>query len=346
MIETLLAAGQREDRWVTCADRRWSLAQLIDRAQRLQLPEFSPQERVALIASTSLEMVAVIVAIWLRGGVPVCLPPAPRLGRGPDLASLTAASQSRYLLEKPDFPLGEPVPVVPGTPEDLALVQFSSGTTLAPRPVGLTQANLLSNTRTILSLFPGRPEEHSCVSWLPLYHDMGSIGSLLTALVAQGDLTLLKPAEFAARPGRWLQTLSQTKATVSPAPNFALVHCLERAPIEELDLSHWRLALLGGETISAVTLERFHQRFAPCGLRWEALTPVYGLAEATLAVTFSPPGRGPRILEHEGRRLVSVGRPLPGLEVEIRDRRVHVRGPSVMRGYLGHPPHDGWLDTG
>jgi len=326
---------------------RHSFAELAERARRLQLPPLERQDRVALIAHTSEDVIVALLALWQRVCVPVCLPPPPRLGRGPDPKMLAQAAQARYLWDDRTFPEAPPVDVARWRPDDLALIQFSSGTTLNPRPVALTYANLEANVSAILGLLPGRASEHSCVSWLPLYHDMGLIGSLLTALSAPGDLTLLKPAEFAARPGRWLQALSDTRATISPAPNFALVQCLERdQPAPNLDLSAWQLALLGGETISATTLERFYEKYRAYGLRWETLTPVYGLAEATLAVTFSPPGRGPRILERNGRRLVSVGRPVPGVELQIHDGRVLVQGPSVMRGYLGQPPLEGWLDTG
>lgn len=326
---------------------RHSFAELAERARHLQLPPLERQDRVALVAHTSEDVVCALLALWQRSCVPVCLPPPPRLGRGPDPKALAQAAGARYLWESPHFPAGPPCQDSTWRSDDVALIQFSSGTTLNPRPVALTHANLNANVDAILSRLPGRPQDHSCVSWLPLYHDMGLIGSLLTALSAPGDLTLLRPAEFAARPGRWLQTLSETRATISPAPNFALVQCLERdQPAPHLDLSAWQLALLGGETISATTLERFYEKYRPYGLRWEALTPVYGLAEATLAVTFTPPGRGPLILERDGRRLVSVGRPLPGMELKIVQGRVHVKGPSVMRGYLGQPPLEGWLDTG
>ena len=325
-------------RYLTVGGVRRSFAELAEKAARLQLPPLERQDRVALVAHTSQDVVVTLMALWKHSCTPICLPPPPRLGRGPDPKVLAQAAKARYFWDQVNFPEAAE-PVVQATSwrsDDLALIQFSSGTTLQPRPVELTYANVQSNVQAMLTLLKGH---HSCVSWLPLYHDMGLIGSLLTALAAPGDLTLLKPAEFAARPGRWLQTLSETRATVSAAPNFALVQCLERdQPGPDLDLSAWQLALLGGETISARTLERFYAKYRPYGLRWETLTPVYGLAEATLAVTFTPPGRGPLIREHDGRRLVSVGRPVPGVEVEVREGRVHVRGASVTQ--------EGWLDTG
>jgi acyl-CoA synthetase (AMP-forming)/AMP-acid ligase II len=147
---------------------------------------------------------------------------------------------------------------------------------------------------------------------------------------------------------------------VSAAPHFAYALCLERIRDEELDgvdLSSWRLALDGAEAVTAPTLERFYERFRRYGLREEALTPVYGLAEAGLAVTFTPPKKRFRVLHFEGRSIVSAGVPLPGFEIQIADGdggvgRVLVRGPSIMTGYLGNDAAterelvDGWLDTG
>jgi acyl-CoA synthetase (AMP-forming)/AMP-acid ligase II len=178
-----------------------------------------------------------------------------------------------------------------------------------------------------------------------------------------------------------LRAISRYRATVSPAPDFAYALAAERvadAELEGVDLSCWQVALNGAEAVSRRTLDAFAARFAPHGFRPEALTPVYGLAEASLAVTFTPPGRGARastfdrdllvrqgraVAASEGRTLVSVGIPLPGFAVEVRgprgerleagrEGRIWVRGPSLMREYLGHPRAtakalvDGWLDTG
>ncbi len=268
--------------------------------------------------------------------------------------------------------------------DDIALIQFSSGATVDPKPVALSHGNLLSNTAAILARFPGDLSAHSGCSWLPLHHDMGLIGGLFCAVVAPGDLTLLRPEDFVARPVLWLQALSQSGATISPAPNFALQMCVERIADEvlgQLDLSRWQMALIGAETVHEKTLRRFADRFAPCGFRYSAFTPVYGLAEATLAVTFSdiesPPlaRRFDRSALVEGRAeagtnegpatqsLVSVGAPLDGVELEVRDPmgrvlsegrigRIFVRGPSVMLGYFRRPEasaaalSNGWLDTG
>jgi acyl-CoA synthetase (AMP-forming)/AMP-acid ligase II len=287
------------------------------------------------------------------------------------------------------------------------MVQFSSGTTSSattssgacaatgddadlaelPKPIGLSHRAVLMQAHMLGGHFPERRDfSPSGVSWLPLYHDMGLIGCVFTALSRPANLTLLPPEVFLARPALWLRAISTYRGTVSPAPNFAYSLCIERIKDEEMqgvDLSSWRVALNGAESVTPEVLERFTERFSRWGFRREAFTPVYGLAEAALAVTFSSLDQVPRVETFDatelsqGRaslaegsdagaavvELVSVGRPVPGFELEIRqsDRqvvadgvvgRVWVRGPSLMSRYLGRPAataevlHDGWLDTG
>jgi len=234
------------------------------------------------------------------------------------------------------------------------LIQFSSGTTVDPKPVALTQSNVLANVAAIQTIVPD-DDAQAGVSWLPLYHDMGLIGCLLLAVARPGPLTLLGPEVFLARPALWLRAISRKKATLSVAPNFAYGLCVRRARDEELagvDLSSWRFALNGAEPVAPAVLQRFCERFGKYGFDPRALMPVYGLSEASLAVTFTPAGRGARTLQREERSLASVGRPLPGIEVETREGRIFVRGPSVMREYFGNSRataavlQGGWLDTG
>jgi acyl-CoA synthetase (AMP-forming)/AMP-acid ligase II len=208
---------------------------------------------------------------------------------------------------------------------------------------------------------------------------MGLVGCLLVAIAHPVPLALIPPEAFLARPALWLRALSRHRGTVSPAPNFAYGLAVRRIRDEELDgvdLSPWRLALCGAEPVSPAVLRRFTARFAAYGLDPAAPTPVYGLSEATLAVTFGAVRRrfavaaiDPVRLARTGevadgpRELASVGRPIPGMEVEIRDSagaarpdgrlgRIWVRGPSLMLGYLGNDAatravlRDGWLDTG
>src|SRR5438270_698103 len=194
----------------------------------------------------------------------------------------------------------------------------------------------------------------------------GRTARLLPAVYHPGPLALLPPEAFLARPALWLRAIARTRATLTVAPNFAFGLCAKRVRDEELqgaDLSCLRLVLNGAEPIAPAALRRFCERFARFGFDRRALMPVYGLSEASLAVTFSPPGRGPRTVRRAGRELASVGAPGAGVEVSIRgeDGRelpdgaigaIHVRGPSVMRGYFqdvdatAQALRDGWLDTG
>ncbi len=289
---------------------------------------------------------------------------------------------------------GSPCEAMPSRADEIAMIQFSSGTTTDPKPVALTHGQMLANAERITaSVFAVSRESEelvpSGVSWLPLYHDMGLVGCLLPALLGPGPLTLIPPELFLARPSIWLRAISRYRATTSPAPNFAYSLCVDRIRDDEMDgcdLSCWRLAMNGAEPLSARTIRRFEERFARWGLRKDAMMPVYGLSEATLAVTFTRPGTGWKSLRLDSRMLgrgiaepisgddsgvpdepasgasewVSCGAPLPGFAIEIRgdggdvlgERRVgriHVRGPSVMKGYFGRsdaPISAGWLDTG
>ncbi len=360
----------------------------------------SPGERVAMVYPTGFDFFRAFFGCQLAGLVPVPLYPPVRLGRLGEYHKRTGqmlrqAGVSLVLTDKRvQRILGESIALAsprwgcrllqelprpegtlpPPDPRGLGLIQFSSGTTRDPRPVALSQSALVYQGRTIADAILAQwPESetfrHSGVSWLPLYHDMGLIGCVLPALLQQRDLTLLPPELFLARPASWLRALTRWKATVSTAPNFAYGLCTARIQDEELegiDLEGWLLALNGAEPVSPGTLEAFCERFAPVGFRPQALTPVYGLSEASLAVTFSDlttPFRTRSIL-HGSRslELVSVGRPLPGFEVQIRDGvqvlsegeqgQIWVRGPSVMKAYVGRPEEtrkilvEGWLDTG
>ncbi|HEX4459812.1 MAG TPA: AMP-binding protein, partial [Polyangia bacterium] len=268
---------------------------------------------------------------------------------------------------------------------DIGLIQFSSGSTVDPKPVALTQANLMAQVATIEQMVPSLDGSRQVgVSWLPLHHDMGLIGCLLSAIYRPDPLVLIPPELFLARPALWLRAISRHRATVSPAPSFAYSLCTTRIADDELrgvDLSSWQFALNGAEPVSVGVLDEFATRFAPYGFDARSLVPVYGLAEASLAVTFAPRGRRPRSLAVDpaqlakrgraveqsrgGRLIASVGVPVPGVEVVLRDPDgdgdevgegalgdIWVRGPSVMRGYFDAPAatkrvlRDGWLATG
>jgi len=267
--------------------------------------------------------------------------------------------------------------------DEVALVQFTSGSTASPKGVTLTHANLAANIAAF-----GGPDgiaisrDDVGVSWLPLSHDMGLVGMALGPLYAARPCVLLPPQEFVKHPVEWLRAITRHRATVSFAPNFAYDLCLRRvAETTGLDLSSWRVAGCGAEPIHAATLAEFAAKFAAAGFRETSYVPCYGLAEHVLAATLSPRGRPPRV-EHvsaealaSGRAameqaeddrsvaLVSCGPSLSGHQLRIvgddgrvvAERQVgeiHLAGPSVMAGYHNQPAltaetiRHGWLRTG
>src|SRR5579872_2970855 len=182
-------------------------------------------------------------------------------------------------------------------PGDIALLQYTSGSTGSPKGVILTHANLLANMRAIGQAVELGPADVG-VSWLPLYHDMGLIGAWLTLLLHGIPVVVMSPLAFLTRPERWLWSFHKHRGTITAAPNFAYELCVRKIAdkdIAGLDLSSIRAALNGAEPVNPETLERFAQRFARYGFRREAQLPVYGLAESSLAVTVPPLNRGPLV---------------------------------------------------
>ena len=196
---------------------------------------------------------------------------------------------------------------------DIALLQYTSGSTGDPKGVMLTHANLLANMRAIAEVVQMGQNDVG-VSWLPLYHDMGLIGAWLTLLMHGVPLVVMSPLAFLTRPERWLQAVSKYKGTIGAAPNFAYELCVRKISdqaMEGVDLSSWRAALNGAEPVNPETLERFTKRFAKYGFRREAMLPVYGLAEASLGVTFPPLYRGPKVDRVERETFTTQGRAVP-----------------------------------
>nr|AYM52779.1 AMP-binding protein [Simulacricoccus ruber] len=402
-------AAEREERLP------WSEVYARARATAAGLRELGVREgdRVALLLPTSPHFMDAFFGALLAGAVPVPLYPPVRLGRLEEyhrttvrMLQLTGAcvvlTDTRVrLLLGPSVAAARPrlgcrtvddvrergaerLSPVHVSPDALGLIQFSSGSTVDPKPVALSHRVLMAQLEALRLETPvpeGAPAMG--VSWLPLYHDMGLVGCLLLAAYHPGSLVLIPPELFLARPGLWLRALSRHRGFISPAPNFAYGLCLKRVKDAELagvDLSGWTQALNGAEPVSVETLRRFSERFGRWGFHAGACRPVYGMSETALAVTFPPLGRGMRsvaadagVLAREGRvveagqgarAFASVGRPLAGFEVQVRGEdgqpraerevgRIHVRGPSVMTGYFGLPEAtvralsaDGWLDTG
>ena len=238
------------------------------------------------------------------------------------------------------------------TGESLALLQYTSGSTAAPRGVMVSHANLLHNLEQSAAL--ARHDRNSAsVSWLPINHDMGLIDGVLQPVFSGFPAYLMAPAAFLQRPARWLQAISRYGATHSGGPNFAYDLCARRVSDDErdrLDLASWRIAFNGSEPVRRPTLQAFHRRFASCGFRWDTFRPAYGLAESTLLVTSTAPGESPAFLEAEpGRSLVCSGIVDGSPRIRIVDPITHaavddgavgeiwVAGPSVARGYWKRP---------
>lgn len=189
--------------------------------------------------------------------------------------------------------------VDPRCGDGIALLQYTSGSTAAPRGVMVSHGNLLHNLAHSAAL-AGHDASSVSVSWLPVNHDMGLIDGVLQPAYSGFPAYLMSPAAFLQRPVRWLQAISRLRATHSGGPNFAYDLCVRRVPDEarqSLDLSSWKIAFNGSEPVRPATLKAFQRAFGECGFRWDACRPAYGLAESTLLVTSSAPGDGPALIE-------------------------------------------------
>ncbi|MFI1917974.1 fatty acyl-AMP ligase [Nocardia sp. NPDC020380] len=250
---------------------------------------------------------------------------------------------------------------------EVAFLQYTSGSTAAPKGVMVTHGNLVANEEMIHRGF-GHSRDSTVVGWAPFFHDQGLIGNVLQPLYAGATAILMSPVAFIRRPLLWLSTISRYRAHTSGGPNFAFEACVARAaagPLPELDLSSWRVAFNGAEPIRPQTLERFAETFAPHGFDPAAWYPCYGLAEATLLVSGGTPGRGARLLEVDAdalaasryvpadgpksKTLVGCGQVLPGETVRIADPatgetcppdrvgEIWVSGGQVAQGYWRNP---------
>ncbi len=362
-------------------------------AAALRALGLKPAETVAIMLPTCREFFFTFLGTLFAGGIPVPIYPPIRADQSEEYARrqsgilrnaearvLVTFKEAERLAKLLDIPslravvLGSDLASTNAgedyraQPDDVALIQYTSGSTGDPKGVTLTHRNLVANVRAIGYGVGVRPDDVVC-SWLPLYHDMGLIGCWLFSIYFGLELAAISPLAFLRRPERWLWMFHHRRGTLSPAPNFGYELCVRKIKdeaIEGLDLSSWRVALNGAEPIHPATLDRFIERYSRYGFRGESMMPVYGLAENSVALSFSPRGTAPRIdvvdraafeLRGEARpagevagnlRFVSAGRALPGHEIRIindngevigerREGQVQFRGASAMQGYYRNP---------
>ncbi|HEU4682550.1 MAG TPA: fatty acyl-AMP ligase, partial [Gemmatimonadales bacterium] len=380
-----------------------ALGQLASRgANALERRGIRPGDRVVLVLATGVDFLGSFFAC-LRAGAIAC-PTSPlqgfpgRSAFRTHLSHIVSLVGARALITPPDFTDKAGSDLVSGLtvltanellaeealsssistdPHTIALIQFTSGTTGLPRGVRLSHAALISNLRQIAAATDIH-RDSVIVSWLPLFHDMGLVGSLLTSVFKSCNLVLLRPTGFLRDPRSWLGAITEFRGTHSPAPTFAYRYVLTQLRGQDLsgiDLSSWRVAWIGAEPVSADLLAAFCSEFSRCGFRCETFLPCYGMAEASLAVTFSPAGEGYRLLtvdqeklRCEGRAvppsagqaaevLVSCGRPLNGTTMSILSENYHcvaegtvgevgVSGPSLFSGYHGESEGEASLLAG
>ena len=380
-------------------------------ARRLVATGIAPGDRIALVAETGPEFAALFFGAVYAGAWPVPLPlPTSFGGRDAYVEQLRvqlASCDPKVILYPPE--IGEMVAAAAGTAgvtgidwtafadapasdaplprakgEDIAYLQYSSGSTRFPHGVAITHHALLNNLAAHAHGMEVRDSDR-CISWLPWYHDMGLVGCFLSPVANQVSTDYLKTEDFARRPLAWLDLISRHKGTaISYSPTFGYDICSRRMSSQtkasgRFDLSRWRVAGNGADMIRPDVMQAFVDAFADAGFQASAFLPSYGLAEATLAVSIMPPGEGIRIelvaetdlagsahgqdRPQRFRAIVNCGKPVRDMAVEIREEdgtplperaigKVWCKGPSVMAGYFRDQAAtdacmaDGWLDTG
>ncbi len=392
---TVPGDGGREDLSFTFSD-------VLERSRRIaaDMQRAVPEaKRVMILQAPGIDFALSLCACFIAGVAAVPTPPpaarassnsAQRFARlfndaAPDaiVTSSGLVSRARWLVETqiglppqawvisdgdahPDTP--EPPFAAPAVSlQDLALIQYTSGSTAEPKGVMIDHANLAANLIAIQAKFE-LTEDSVAVNWLPPYHDMGLIGGIIEALWCGYHVVLMDPRTFVARPLSWLEAIDHYRADGSGGANFAYDLCVDalgRAEGVSLDLSRWRLAFSGAEPVRATTIERFAEAFAPFGFNKTAFYPCYGLAEATLMASGPAPGAARPVITHfdaeaaarglavpasgkhgeTTRALVSCGTPCEDLAIDIadpdsgellphgREGEIRLSGPSVMRGY-------------
>jgi fatty-acyl-CoA synthase len=381
-------------------------------ARRFITLGIKPGDRIALVAETGREFAAAFFGAVYAGAWPVPLPlPTSFGGRDAYVDQLSVQLKScdpalfLYPAELADFgkaaadaagaasrswetlesiePATSELPKA--NPQDIAYLQYSSGSTRFPHGVAVTHHSLLDNLRAH-GIGLQVKDTDRCISWLPWYHDMGLVGCFLSPMSLQMSVDYLKTEDFARRPLAWLDMITRNPGTsVSYSPTFGYDICSRRMSSQtraedRFDLSRWRIAGNGADMIRPDVMQAFVDGFDAAGFKASAFCPSYGLAEATLAVSLMPPGEGIRLelveeTELSGgtpdkrrpkrfRAIVNCGRPVTGMEIEIRDSegrllpdraigKVFVRGASIMHSYfrdedstLAALSGDNWLDTG
>ncbi len=395
--------------------RAYSFAELrrdaLESAYRLIAAGIAPEDRVALVAETGAEFAALFFGTVYAGAWPVPLPLPTSFGGKesyveqlrvqlascdprllvfpPELAQMASEAAQLTGVEGLDWDTlaareAPEAPLPQAKSDDIAYLQYSSGSTRFPHGVVITHRALLNNLAAH-SAGMKLVDTDRCVSWLPWYHDMGLVGCFLSPVANQVSTDYLKTEDFARRPLAWLDLISRNRGTtLSYSPTFGYDICARRMSSqtkasERFDLSRWRVAGNGADMIRPDVMQNFVDAFADAGFQASAFLPSYGLAEATLAVSIMPPGEGIRVeLVEETqlsgvpagedrpqryRAIVNCGKPVNDMLIEIREEdgtplpdgaigKVWCKGVSVMSGYFRDPEAtaacmaDGWLDTG
>ncbi|GAA5072794.1 AMP-binding protein [Nocardia iowensis] len=350
------ADGWEYRSYAELAEQTWSIAAL------MRQHGMGSGDGACVIMPTGFPCVAAFYAVWACGGV--FTPVAPPMFGDLDqiiahIAAILTQANPRLVVTSTEFEqlvrqaataagrTDEPLVIDPatlnpcppaervfGAPDECALLQFTSGSTAAPRGVRVSWHNLANNIAMISALVEWRRGE-AMVSWLPLYHDMGLVGAFLTTVTNQGDLYLMRPDQFVREPVRWLRAMAH--AQHSPSPSFALGYVAHRVSPEEiadLDLSGWRTLAVGSEPVEVADLQSFAKLTGPRGFSMDAYTLAYGLAEATLMVTSSARHRPITALRLDTATL-RFGEPVTVLEEQLLDDTHRVDGAGWITG-LGY----------
>ncbi|WP_313538160.1 fatty acyl-AMP ligase [Sphingomonas sp.] len=386
-------------------------ADALEQARRLIAAGIQPEDRIALIAETGPEFAALFFGVIYAGAWPVPLPLPTSFGGAqsyidqlrvqlescdpvlliypPEIGSMCAEAARLTEVAATDWDVfaTNPAPEAPlpqAKPDDIAYLQYSSGSTRFPHGVAITHHALLNNLAAHSHGMQVGADDR-CISWLPWYHDMGLVGCFLSPVANQVSTDYMKTEDFARRPLAWLDLISRNEGnSISYSPTFGYDICARRMSSqtkasERFDLARWRIAGNGADMIRPDVMQRFVDAFADAGFKATAFMPSYGLAEATLAVSIMPPGEGivVELVEETQlsggtaradrpqryRAVVNCGKPVRDMTIEVREEdgtplpekaigKVWCKGPSVMVGYFRDEAAteacmvDGWLDTG